>query len=134
MTRNLLNLQNVKFMGDNTTLTFGKEVMAIAQQELDNWQACSKVSGGTLNHDVTASWVVEQVLRSLETVDWKVIARNPEFGGWRRCPSSNQGVEAEWGAQNLVGAHHLWPFVEDTGHPIDRAGNSLNSQGQNVQA
>jgi hypothetical protein len=48
MTRNTLNLQNVKFVDDNTALTSGtsidapaNEVMAKAQKELDDWQACS---------------------------------------------------------------------------------------------
>ena len=57
MTQGLLNLQTVKFVDDNTTLTSctcieapAKQVMAKAQRELDDWQACSKVSGGTLNH------------------------------------------------------------------------------------
>jgi hypothetical protein len=68
MTRGLLNIQNVKFVDDNTALTSctsieapAKEVMVKAQQELDDWQACSKVTGGTLNHAKTATWVLDQV-------------------------------------------------------------------------
>jgi hypothetical protein len=68
MTRNIFNLQNVKFVDDNTALTSSKsinapakEVMAKAQQELDDWQACSKVTGGTLNHAKTVTWVWEHV-------------------------------------------------------------------------
>jgi hypothetical protein len=53
---------------DNTPLTSStcieapaKEVMAKAQQELDDWQACSKVVSGTLNHTKMVTWVLDQV-------------------------------------------------------------------------
>ena len=142
MTRNTVNIPNVKFVDNNTALTGGtsinsmaKEVMVKAQKELDDWQTCSKVSGGTLNHAKTVTWIWEQVWSDDH---WRMRTDKSLLGtlhledeeGARR---HHQEIETDRGPQNTWCPHHRGPHVEGSDLPIDRTGSGLCSKGQNMK-
>ena len=66
MSRNLINLPNIKYVNDNQGLTSsrclldkGEVVIPRAQKELNDWQQLAAVSGGALNHGKTTCWILD---------------------------------------------------------------------------